>query len=146
MAYRLVLTPDDNDTLLITAPAFPELTSFAETNADVPRLGNLALEEALAARMARNLDIPETDFEPTEVLTATWAEPSLQTVIKVALYNAQRDSGITRAEMARRLGWPREQLDRLFRLNHASRLDQLDAGFAALGKSLATEVRPRLAA
>lgn len=146
MTYRLVLTPDDNDTLLITAPAFPELTSYADSRGDVNRVAILALEEAIGARMARNLDIPEPDFEPAEVLLADWVEPSLQTTIKVALYKAQRESGVTRAEMARKLGWRREQVDRLFRPDHASRLDQLQAGFAALGKTVVTDIRPRIAA
>ena len=40
----------------------------------------------------------------------------------------------------RRLGWNRESVDRLFRLDHASRLDQIEAAFTALGKSVALEV------
>jgi antitoxin HicB len=33
----------------------------------------------------------------------------------------------------RRLNWKRELVDRLFRLNHATRLEQFDAAFRALG-------------
>jgi antitoxin HicB len=40
----------------------------------------------------------------------------------------------------RRLSWNRESVDRLFRLDHASRLDQIEAAFKALGKSVALEV------
>jgi antitoxin HicB len=36
----------------------------------------------------------------------------------------------------RRLGWNRESVDHLFRLDHASRLDQLEAAFKALGRSV----------
>lgn len=146
MAYRLVLGPDDNNTLLITAPAFPELTSFADDRSAVGRVATLALEEAIAARMAAGSDIPAFDADQTLPMTSDWAAPSFQTAIKVALYQSQRDSGTTRAEMARRLGWRREQVDRLFRLDHASRLDQLEAGFAALDKTITPDVRPRIAA
>lgn len=146
MAYRIVLAPDDNDTVLITSPAFPELTSFADSREEAPSLATLALEEAVAARMARGLDIPEPDFEPEEILSADWADLSLQTMIKVALYKAQREAGVTRAEMARRLGWRREQVDRLFRPDHASRLDQLQQGFAVLNKTIIPHIQPRIAA
>lgn len=146
MSYRLTLTPDDNGTLLITAEAFPELTSFAETKDDVTSVAGLAIEEAVAARMADGRDIPEPDFEPIELLTADWVDLSLQTTIKVALYAAQKEAGVTRAEMARRLGWRREQVDRLFRPDHASRLDQLQQGFAVLNKTVVPHVQPRIAA
>jgi antitoxin HicB len=64
----------------------------------------------------------------------------LMTSLKASLYRTLRESGITRAELMRRLGWNRESVDRLFRLDHASRLDQIEAAFKALGKSVALEV------
>jgi hypothetical protein len=42
--------------------------------------------------------------------------------LKASLYRALRESGITRAELMRRLGWNRESVDRLFRLDHARAL------------------------
>jgi antitoxin HicB len=48
----------------------------------------------------------------------------LLSALKMQLYTAVREAGISRAELARRLGWHREQVDRLFRLDHASRVDQ----------------------
>ena len=43
------------------------------------------------------------------------------------------------AGLARRLGWHMPQVDRLFDLRHASRLDQIEAAAHVLGKRL--EVR-----
>jgi len=60
---------------------------------------------------------------------------------KLALYGAMRAAGIGKAEMARRLNWHLPQVDRLLDLMHASRLDQIEAAFAALGKVLSIEVR-----
>jgi antitoxin HicB len=41
----------------------------------------------------------------------------------------------------RRLGWrSRESVDRLFRLDHASRLDQIEAAFRALGRRIDVKV------
>ena len=50
-------------------------------------------------------------------------------------------SGIRKAEMARRMGISKVNVDRLFDLTHYSRLDQIEAAFRALGKELAIEIR-----
>jgi antitoxin HicB len=50
-------------------------------------------------------------------------------------------SAIQKVELARRLGIPKTTVDRLFDLDHHSRLDQIEGAFAALGKRLAVEVQ-----
>ena len=130
-AYRIDLTPDDNGTFLVTSPDFPELTTFGETEAASEHMAALAVEEAIAARMANNAEVPLpsgsiTVGRPFVLLRA-------QTELKVSLYRSLHQLGVSRAELQRRLGWHREQVDRLFRLDHASRLDQMDAAFEALG-------------
>jgi Ni,Fe-hydrogenase maturation factor len=44
------------------------------------------------------------------------------------------------AELTRLLGWHREQVDRLFRLDHASRSDQIEEAFAALNQQIDVSV------
>ena len=66
--------------------------------------------------------------------------PALQSA-KVELYQAFRASGMRKAELARRIGIPKSNLDRLFDLKHQSRFDQLEAAFAALNKHIWIEVR-----
>ena len=62
-----------------------------------------------------------------------FVEVPAQTFLKVALYMICSRRGVSRAELARRLEWHREQVDRLFRLDHKSRLDQMEAAaFVAL--------------
>ena len=56
--------------------------------------------------------------------------------LKLGVYRAMTDQGIRKAELARRLGWHMPQVDRLFDLNHASRLDQVEAAARALGKHI----------
>lgn len=68
------------------------------------------------------------------------ALPILQAA-KVDLYSAFLESGLKKAEFARRIGIPKTHIERLFSLRHHSRLDQIDAAFAALGKYLHIEVR-----
>ena len=137
LGYRIKLTPDDNGTLLVTCPALPEVTTFGEDREDAMRHAVDAIEEALAARIARGADIPlpansgrNSDFVPLPLLTA----------LKLQLFIALRDSGLTRADLVRRLGWHREQVDRLFRLDHASRIEQIEAAFRALGRTVTVTV------
>ena len=65
MRYAFQSEPDDNGTWLLTAPAFPEVTTFTEDMADAPRHLRDAIEEALAARMAAGGEIPVPDGERT---------------------------------------------------------------------------------
>jgi antitoxin HicB len=66
--------------------------------------------------------------------------PALQSA-KVDLYSAFLASGLTKAEFARRIGIPKTHIERLFSLRHQSRLSQIEAAFAALGKRLQVEAR-----
>lgn len=66
--------------------------------------------------------------------------PALQTA-KAELYMAFKESGMRKAELARRLGIPAPMVDRLFDFGYRTRLDQIEAAFAALGKRLAVEIR-----
>jgi len=130
LAYQVKLTPDINGTLLVTCPALPEVTTFGEDKADALAHAADAIGEALAARIADGQDIPYgSKGSPSVQLPA-------QTSIKVQLYRTIRAAGITRAELARRLDWNRESVDRLFRLDHNSRLDQLEAAFRVLKLSI----------
>ncbi len=135
LGYRIKIEPDDNGTLLVTCPAFLEVTTFGDDEADAMRRAVGAIEEAIAARMADGEDVPEGHQRGPRLVRL----PAL-TVLKVELYRQLREVGMTRAELARRLGWKRESVDRLFRLDHASRLEQLEAAFAALGQAVSVSV------
>jgi antitoxin HicB len=65
--------------------------------------------------------------------------PALQAA-KVDLYTAFLESGLKKAEFARRAGMPKTHIERLFSLRHHSRLNQIESAFAALGKRLRIEV------
>jgi antitoxin HicB len=85
LAYRINLSPDDNDTLLITVPALPEVVSFAD-DADAAQVHACdAIEEALAARMAYGQDIPPGDAAEGEGVAVP-----VQTEREVELYRVGR--------------------------------------------------------
>jgi antitoxin HicB len=132
LRYGIKLQPDDNGTLLVTCPALPEVTTFGDDRADALVRAVAAIEEAIAGRIADGLDVP-ADSRPKGNATVTL--PGM-TSLKTQLYRTLRASGTTRADLMRRLKWNRESVDRLFRLDHASRLDQIEAAFRALDRRL----------
>jgi antitoxin HicB len=136
LEYRIMLTPDDNGTFLVTCPQLPIVATFGDTEEDARRHAVDAIETALGSMIEDGEDIPVPDGSGGEATRL----PLLIT-LKVHLYWALRASGMTRAELARRLGWNRESVDRLFRLDHRSRLEQIEAAFEALGREVDVEVR-----
>ncbi len=137
LRYLIKLEPDDNGTLLVTCPALPEVTTFGEDKADAIRRAAGAIEEALAARIADGQEIPAP---PRAARRGCVVELPLMMTLKATLYRSLREDRITRAELGRRLNWKRESVDRLFRLDHASRLEQIEAAFRALGRSVKVSV------
>jgi antitoxin HicB len=144
LLFPVVLERDDNGTFLITCPNLPEVTTFAEGEADWHDRARDAVEEAIAARMASWTDVPLANsnelFRHGDSLKHRVVELSLQTELKLMLFRSCRNAGVSRAELARRLSWHREQVDRLFRLDHASRIDQIDSAVRAIGKTFAVDV------
>jgi antitoxin HicB len=59
---------------------------------------------------------------------------------KLGVYQAMTEQGIKKSELARRLGWHMPQIDRLFDLRHASKLDQIEAAASALGKHVRLQI------
>ncbi len=139
LTYPIFVEEDDNDTLLVTSPDFPELTTFGEDKEEAVMSAVLAMGEAIAARVHDREDIPRPSEQPgAERVTL----PTL-TAVKVILYQDMREQGIGKAELARRLNWHLPQVDRVLDVNHKSRLDQLDAALNAIGRQLEVTVTSR---
>jgi len=136
MRYAVELTPDDNGTLLVTVPDLPEVATFGED--EEVALGHAidAIATAIQGRMSDRETIPE----PGTVGQHSVTLPALS-VMKIALYRAMLVAGLRKSDLGRRLGWKPAQVDRLFNLRHASRVDQIEEAFRVLGKSLEIEVR-----
>ena len=135
-SYQLRLDPDDNNVFLVTAPQFPEVTTCGSTTEEALQNGLRAIEEALAARIHAHADVPL----PGEVHRGLSVDLSLQSFLKLGLYVICRVRGLTPAELSRRLDVHREQVDRLFRLDRNSRLNQLEAAYKALDIPLSLKI------
>jgi antitoxin HicB len=138
--YELNLQPDGNS-WLVTSPAFEELVTYGEDKEAACRNGREAILQAIAGRIADNEEIPVPVQEPPEEAARSgFVQLPALALLKAALYMNLRLQGKTRADLMRALGWHREQVDRLFRLDHNSSLDQLEKAFLALGIPLQVSV------
>ena len=84
LAYPIALENDDG-TLLVTSPDFPELTTFGEDRDEAVARAVDALEEAIAACIHDRKDIPPPSTGGTYALLPTL------TSVKVMLYQSMRD-------------------------------------------------------
>jgi len=136
LGYPVILQPDDNNTLLVSARSLPRVVTFGETREQALHYAVDAIETAIAGMIDDEVDVPapqtrqKGDFVPLPLLTA----------FKIQLYRELRAAETTRSELARRLGWPRRQIDDLFRLDHATSVDQIEAAFRALNRDVTIEI------
>ncbi len=129
LKYPVTLEKDD-ESVLVTSPDFPELTTFGMDRDEAIARAVDALEEAIASRIHDGQDVPL----PSRGRDAATL-PTL-TAVKVMLYRGMREQGIGKAELARRLGWHLPQVDRALDVQHNSRMDQMDAAMSAIGRAL----------
>ena len=128
--YAVTLEADDNGTWLAVCGVLPEVTTYGGTTEEALKNAVLAIEEALAARMAEGAELPL----PTERETGAFlVHLSVQAALKVALYRAMRREGVSKAELARRLAAHGPQVDRLLNMRHKSRLDAMENALHQLG-------------
>jgi len=136
--YEARLRRDDNDTWLVTFPDVPEAITFGRTVEAALQKAVEALEAALSIYMDKRLDIPVPSKAHGK--RAHLVRLPALSEAKVALYSAMRAAGVRKADLARRLGWQKSQVDRLLDLNHSSRLEQIEQALQVLGKALVLDV------
>lgn len=134
--YPVMLTKD-GETILVTFPDVPEALSFGCDRDEALLHAVDALETALSfyvdARKPLPLPSKTKRGQPT-------VRPSSLEIAKLGVYQAMMDQNVKKSELARRLGWHMPQVDRLFDLRHASRLDQIEAAARVLGRQLEVRV------
>jgi antitoxin HicB len=96
-----------------------------------------ALESALAMYIAAKEPLPAPS--KAEAGEEMMPLPALG-MTKTGLYDAMREQGVGRAELARRLRWHLPQVNRVLDLRHASRMEHVEAALAALGLWLIVDV------
>src|SRR5262249_21980829 len=139
LRYPVRLTRDDNGTLMVTAPDFPEVGTYGEDEADALVRAADAIATAIQGRITDRQDVPRPSAPRTAHCMV--ALPALFWA-KLELYRATLDTGMRKADLARRLKVHPPQIYRLLDLDHGSRLDQIENAARAMGRELHIEMKP----
>lgn len=133
LAWPARLKPAEKEGgFVVNFPDFPEGWSQGDSHEEALAQGADLLETMVANYMAEGWDLPDPSppaGEPLVSLTPLIAA-------KAELYRTMRRAGITKEELAQRVGISPQQARRLFDVRHPSRLDQIEAAMRALGRRL----------
>ncbi len=134
-SYPVTLTPDPADGgYVVTFEDLPEAITQGDDLGDALAQAADALEEAVAGRIRRGDPIPHPSSPGPEQHAVP--VPAL-TAAKAALYLALEDSGMSKTQLASRLGCDEKEVRRLLDPRHPSKLPRIEAALAALGKQIA---------
>jgi antitoxin HicB len=136
-AYPAALIPDPDGGFTVTFRDVPEAIAEADTREEGLLRAEDALESALAMYIATKEPLPASSKPQAD---EEMVPLSALGMAKTALYDAMREQGVGRAELARRLRWHLPQVSRLLDLRHASRMEHVEAALAALGLRLIIDV------
>ena len=137
IAYPLPIAANDLGGLIGQFPDGPEAVTEADSLPELLPWARDALIVALTGYLDHRHDIPR----PSKPKRGQHMVPLPALVaLKLAIYQAMRDQGLTRSDLAKRLGKDARQIRRLLDLDHHSRLDQLSDALKAPGKRLVIDV------
>ncbi|WP_325436266.1 type II toxin-antitoxin system HicB family antitoxin [Pseudomonas nitroreducens] len=132
-----VIVHHEAGSVWISCDDVPELASAGDNVEEALLDGIDGLESALSLYVDRKAPIPlpspAAEGQPVVRLPAL-------TAAKAALWNEMLAQGVSKAEMARRLGVNRPQVDRLVDLLHRSKIEHVEHALAVLGQRIALTV------
>ena len=136
--YPAVVKRDKGGRFLVTFTDVPRAATDAKTVDEVLLEAADCLEEAIANLIVLGKDIPKpSKLKRGQHLIALPARMAA----KAALYLAIREAGISKSELARRLGYDVREIRRMLDPMHNSKVDRIEKALAVLGQCLAVELR-----
>ncbi|MEP6714907.1 MAG: type II toxin-antitoxin system HicB family antitoxin [Terriglobia bacterium] len=129
----------DGDTFVVLFPDIPHTHTNGLTREDALAHAPDALLAGISLLMEKNLEIPAARKAGKNAVLV--GLPSAVTAAKAELYTTLRRTGVRKAELARRMGIHKQQVERLLNMEHSSRIEQLEAAFGALKMRLLIDVQ-----
>lgn len=130
MRYPIKLEPYDGG-YVVSFPDIPEALTQGDTREEAMAMGLDALVTAFEFYFEDGNKVPE----PSEV-AGDYVEVPASVVAKVLMLSAFIDSGLTQVELASRMGVKKQEVTRLFDLQHATKIDTIQKALSALGRRL----------
>ena len=136
--YPVALDPEpDGSAINVSFPDVPEALTWGGDEAEALELAEDCLVTALSFYVKAGKALPKPGPARGRPLIAV---PPL-VAVKLALYGAIREQGVSEAELARRIGLGEKVVMALLDLQRRTYLGQLDRALAALGAELEVTVR-----
>lgn len=137
--YPVTLTSADEGGYVVTCRDFPELITQGEDGHDALVQAADAMDEVFATYMIEGLDFPE----PGKARRGEHrVSPPAETMAKAALYVAMREAGISKLQLAKRLGVDEKEVRRLLDPHYGSKLPRIAQAISALGQRLVIGLEP----
>jgi len=115
----------------VSFPDIPEALTGGDTREEALSLAQDALVTAFDFYFEDRHPVPMPSADGEEFI-----DVPASVAAKVLLLNAMIATGTTPAELARRLGTRPQEVNRIVTLNHATKIDTIEAALKALGKRL----------
>lgn len=115
----------------VSFPDIPEALTGGDTREEALSLAQDALVTAFDFYFEDRRPVPMPSADGEEFI-----DVPASVAAKVLLLNAMIATGTTPAELARRLGTRPQEVNRIVTLNHATKIDTIEAALKVLGKRL----------
>lgn len=129
--YPAKLTPDKDGGFVVTFRDFPEAITQGDSSTECLHEAADCLDEALAGRIddGESIPVPSKKKRGEYLVSAP-----LQTVMKAAVYLAMEESGISKVELARKIGKDEKEVRRILDPHYGTKLPAMEQVLNTLGK------------
>jgi antitoxin HicB len=135
--YRARFEPGARRGIVVSFPDVPEAITEGRDLADARRQAEEALGLALLSYPPRGLPLPKPKARSGN-LVAIAVEPEI--AAKLAVLEAMREAGISKSELARRLGKDEKEVRRILDPLHSTKLSTLAETLRALDRRMVVGV------
>jgi antitoxin HicB len=130
--YAFRFTKEDGG-WVITCRDLPEAISQADANEDRVEVAEGCLQAAIESRISDNEPLPIASAPRRgEIIIPSPAS----TAAKAVLYDAMREAGISKSELALRLGVNEKEVRRMLDARHGTKLPRIAEAVEALGRHI----------
>lgn len=138
-SYLARFEGDPGGGILVTFPDVPDAITHGDDRAEAYRNASEALGLALRGYLADGEQVPR----PSAIAGPDMVEIFVEAgdALKIAVIDAFLASGISKAELARRLGKGVTEAQRILDADHPTKLPALESALAVLGKQVVVSVR-----
>ena len=136
--YRALFEPGDRHrNIVVTFPDVPEVVTQGRGEADARAMAEEALGLVLLTYLERGRALPKARAAGKKFVPIAVAP---DVAAKLAVLESFTTAGITKSELARRIGKDEKEVRRILDPKHATKLLALTAALRALGKRLVVGV------